>query len=154
MAAIKRSKQPVQLNSTFLSYVRVGTFDPDQFKRGHAEIYSNVDMTKFGNVFNKQLQFNFSQRKASAKRTDEADCRPSRSAIEDLDHNISSFNVSTNDFQELSRYIMEDMIKAYCGNTFLICIAKDFDTSGVHQQIAAQQRNDSVGGGEGSHFRP
>ena len=47
---------------------------------------------------------------------------------------------------------MEDMIKAFGGDTFLICIAKDFDTSGDHQQIAAQQMKDSVGG-EGSHFR-
>ena len=41
---------------------------------------------------------------------------------------------------------MEDMIKARSEDAFLICMAKDYDTSGVHQQALIQQRKEGVGG--------
>ena len=103
-------------------------------------------MLQFDDAFNKQLIFNFSQRHATAKEQTAADRRASRSAVVDIDRDSDAFNVSTTDFRQLSRYIMEDLIRARSGDSFLICIAKDFDTSGVHPKAATEQRKEGIGG--------
>ena len=41
---------------------------------------------------------------------------------------------------------MEDLIRTRRGDSFLICIAKDYDTSGVHQKAATEQRKLGMGG--------
>ena len=103
-------------------------------------------MADFDAAFNKQLQFNFLQRCASSKKNTIANRRASRSAYDDLDEPANVYGVSTTDFRELSRYIMEDLIHARSGDAFLICIAKSYDTSGVHQMAATAQRKFGTGG--------
>jgi len=146
-AEIKRSKQKVQLDASFLNYIRPKTFDADRFKKGHSRIYTENEMQTFDDNFQKQLLFNFSQKRATKKQLVTTQ-RASRRTEEDIDRHTSAYRVVSNDFRDLSRYILEDIIRVAVGGRFLLCIAKDavFEKRKDHVQIAAKQKANGTAG--------
>ena len=116
--------QKVKLGPDFFQYLRKDTFDTDRFKKGHDEVYSKAEMDKFDVDYNKQLGFDFCQRRRTKNK--DVNARASRSATEeqDLDSNIEAFGVNTTDRRQLSRYILEDILKCYEGERFLVLIRK------------------------------
>ena len=103
-------------------------------------------MDKFDVAFDKQTRFSFSQQRSTAKKQTAAAQRTSWSAVLDLDHNVGPHGVSTTDFRDLSRYIMEDMMRVMVGAGFLVCVAKGADFGGKQKQTAADQRKANVAG--------
>ena len=61
-------RQPVQLSAPFLFYSRPDTFDETRLSPGHAVVHSDKDMRRFDSAIEKQLLFNFSERRALAKK--------------------------------------------------------------------------------------
>ena len=108
--------------------------------------YSDAEMKKFDDSYQKQILFNFSERRGVEKKK-AAEGRGSRSADLDLDHNTQAFNVETTDFRELSRYPLEDMLKSRQGTKFLVLIAKDAaEYEGIPKDAAKLQREAGIGG--------
>ena len=100
--------QKVKLGPDFFQYLRKDTFDSDRFKKGHDEVYSKSEMDKFDVDYNKQLGFDFCERRRTKNKA--VNARASRSATEeqDLDSNVEAFGVNTTDRRQLSRYLLED----------------------------------------------
>ena len=65
--ATRRAKQKVVFGNNYYFDIRKTTFNPDRFKRGHGTIYTEEDIAKHDDEFQKQLSFDFSQRRASKK---------------------------------------------------------------------------------------
>ena len=94
-------------------------------------------MNKSDDAVDTQTRFNFSKQRSTAKKQIAAVQRASRSAKLDLDHNVGAHAVSTTNFRDLSRYIVEDMRRAMVGTKFLVCDSKDANFGGKQKQIAA-----------------
>ena len=56
----KRSDKKVILDSSYFFYLRPLTLDTERFRRGHAQVYSMDDISRFDTNYQKQLLFNFS----------------------------------------------------------------------------------------------
>jgi hypothetical protein len=104
-------------------------------------------MRCFDSAIEKQLVFNVSERRASAKKQAAAG-RSSRSVVLDLDHNQDSHGVSTTDLRDLSRYLMEDILCSLTGTHFVVCVVKTADAGfgGVPACITAEQHWSELGG--------
>ena len=144
-AEAKRRRQPIKLGRGFLTFTRPRLFDDQRFRLGQPPVYTVSEMDAFDASFEKQLNFNFSQRRASHNKL-MTEQRASRSADLDVDHDVAAHSVTTNDFRDLSRYVMEDMVAATAGARFLVCIAKDADFAGTPEDVAADQRRHGVAG--------
>ena len=106
-------------------------------------------MDKYDRNYQTQLLFNFAQKRASKKRALADEGRSSRSAsLDDLDYNNAAFHVESTNFQELSRYILEDVLQCKPGDKFLLCLPAD--SGPVHSldltAIARAQTLQNVGG--------
>jgi hypothetical protein len=108
-------------NNRCFTFIREEVFESKLFSKGKADLYSRADMDKFDRSFQKQLLFNFSERRASKKKIDSVG-RASRSQAFNLDENLDVFNGQCTNFQDLSRYILEDVIKCKSGEQFLLCL--------------------------------
>ena len=144
-AEAKRRRKPIKLGRGFVNFTRPCIFDDQRFRPGQPPVYAVSEMDTFDAAFEKQLTFNFSQRRSSHKKL-MAEQRVSRSAILDVDHDVAAHNVTTTDFRDLSRYVMEDMVAATAGTRFLVCISKDADFSGTPMDVARDQRKHGVAG--------
>ena len=136
------------LNNEFLQYIRSDTFDSDRFKKGEPIVYTDDAMLEYDNKYSEQLGYDFSQRRASKKKNDTA--RASRSTADiDLDTNEDAYNVETSDFRQLSRYILEDMLKCKEGDKFLLLLPKDAkegSSTNIPKSVPKQQQTDNIGG--------
>ena len=146
-AKANRPKRLV-LDSKILTSIRSDVFDASIFKG--KEVYSREDMDSFDRAYQQQLLFNFAQTRASKKQQkQQTNDRASRSSsLDDLDYNNEAFNVESNNFQELSRYILEDLLKCSVGDKFLLCLP--VNSGDVHniplKEIARAQTQNNVGG--------
>lgn len=142
------ASQKVVLDNNFLQYIRRDTFDSNSFKKGEKPMYSQEEINSYEEQYSKQLSYNFSQRRAANKKNDTA--RASRSASEiDLDSNLAAYNVTTSDFRELSRYVLEDMLKCTEGDKFVVLLPKDTKQDGtknIPKLVSKQQIEDGIGG--------
>eukprot|EP00956_Cyclotella_meneghiniana_P006181 scaffold8084_cov58-Cyclotella_meneghiniana.AAC.1 len=105
-------------------------------------------MDDFDRKFQSQLLFNFAQKRASKNKLDQQS-RASRSAsLDDFEYNNDAYHVNTTNFQELSRYILEDLLKCGVGMKFLLCLpVKSGSTYEIDlQTVAFEQREQGVGG--------
>ena len=107
-------------------------------------IYTDNEMASFDATVEKQMHFSFSARRDSAKKA-ASTAHASRSSVLDLDHDLGAHTVSTTDFRDLSRYLMEDLVRSAAGNRFLVCVDKQADFAGVPARIALHQRKEKVG---------
>ena len=90
-------RKPVDRLAPFLFYTRPVMFNESRFAQGHSLVYSAKDMALFDSAAEKQLVFNFSQWRISAKKQVAAG-RVSCLAVLDLNHNNAVHCVATTDF--------------------------------------------------------
>ena len=133
------------LDNTFLTDIRP-LYEPDVDDDMDTEPYSD-EIKSFDDAFQKQLYFNFSERRGADKKRRDG-FRASRSAEIDLDSDILSHEVATTDFRELSRYCLEDLLRCQLGDKFLVVVAKvaNNDLGGAPKKAAACQRRVGTGG--------
>ena len=103
-------------------------FDHKLFRRGKEDIYSVAKMERFDADYRRQLHFNFSATRTTQKQKQAFDAtRASRLRDVDLDalpDNTSSTIISSKR-QDLSRYILEDILDCPVGSRFIVCIATE-----------------------------
>ena len=143
---VNRPKKLV-LDNSLLKFIRNDVFDHSQFR--NKEVYTRAEMDKFDRNYQTQLLFNFAQKRASKKRALADEGRASRSAsLDDLDYNNAAFHVESTNFQELSRYILEDLLQCKVGDKFLLCLPAD--SGSIHSidltAISKEQTLKNVGG--------
>jgi len=64
----KRRDKKVILDSSYFFYLWPLTFDAEQFRRGHLQVYSMDNISRFDANYQKQLSFNFSATRATRKK--------------------------------------------------------------------------------------
>eukprot|EP00956_Cyclotella_meneghiniana_P002698 scaffold3175_cov73-Cyclotella_meneghiniana.AAC.7 len=107
-------------------------------------------MDDFDRKYQSQLLFNFAQKRASKKQSEQSSHASRSSSLDDFECNNDAYHVNTTNFQELSRYILEDLLKCGVGDKFLLCLPiKSGSTYEIDlQTIAFEQRENKVGGGD------
>jgi hypothetical protein len=74
-------------NNRCFTFIQEDVFDTKTFSRGKTELYSKSEMEKYDRAFQKQLLFNFSERRATKKKQYSVG-RASRSQAFNLDENL------------------------------------------------------------------
>jgi hypothetical protein len=149
----KKKSQPASKpidtsNNRCFTFIRDDVFDTKTFSRGRTELYSKSDMEKYDRAFQKQLLFDFSERRASKKKQHSIG-RASRSQAFNLDENLDAFSGNCANFQDLSRYILEDIIKCRSGEQFLLCLpSKAGDALGLDLIKTSREQQRLCKGGE------
>ena len=105
-----------------MCFLRPHTFEHKLFRRGKEDIYSVAEMERFDADYRRQLHFNFSATRTPQKQKQASDAtRASRLRDVDLDalpDNTSS-TISSSKRQDLSRYILEDILDCPVGSRFI-----------------------------------
>jgi hypothetical protein len=96
-------------NNSCFTFIREEVFDTKLFSRGKAEIYSHAEMEKFDSSFQKQLIFNFSERRATKKKLESVG-HISRSQAFNLDENLDVFSGRCTSCRDLSTPAMSSTI--------------------------------------------
>jgi len=119
----KRRDKKVILDSSYFFYLRPLTFDADRFRRGHAQVYSMDDISRFDTNYQKQLSFSFSATRATRKKS-AAMINARASCLRDIDLDVApiSFSCDTTDHHGLSRYVFEDLLSCPVGSRIVVCI--------------------------------
>ena len=101
------------------------TFAHEQFRREKLQVYTDDEITAFYNNFRKQLRFNFLATWISQKQlVCSAAAWATRLCEVDLDLIPKESKITTNR-NELSCYILEDLLDCPVGSQFILCIATD-----------------------------
>ena len=101
----KRRDKKVILDSSYFFYLWPLTFDAEQFRRGHLQVYSMDNISRFDANYQKQLSFNFSATRATRKKPVamiDAQAWASRLWDVDLDVAPTSFSCDTTDHHDQS----------------------------------------------------
>jgi hypothetical protein len=122
--------RPLDIESSrCFTFVRCGVFDNKLFSAKSllaSPQYTGEEMQQFDDSYQKQLYFNFAEKRAAQKKQSAAAPRASRStAVSSLDDNFDVYKSTTTDFKDLSRYILEDLIKCQETTSFLMCVPSD-----------------------------
>jgi hypothetical protein len=136
-------------DSRVFPFIREDVFDTNRFVKTDETVYTSAEMKKYDGDFQKQLNFNFSQRRGVYKKhLNEG--RASRSqTIDELDLNSSAFSGESANFQELSRYILEDIIKCRSGQRFLLLLPVKYEPSNdINLRSISASHKQLVDGGE------
>ena len=124
----KKSEPKLTLDRNFMCFLRPHTFDHKLFRRGKEDIYSIAEMEQFDADYRRQLHFNFPATRTTQKQKQAFDTtRSSRLCDVDLDalpDNTSS-TIRSSKRQELSRYILEDILDCPVSSRFIVCIATE-----------------------------
>ena len=92
-------------------------------------MYPIAEMERFDANFRMQLHFNFLATRATQKQKQAIDAaRASRLRDVDLDallKNTSTLAVISSKWQELSRYVLEDILDCPVGSRLIVCIAAE-----------------------------
>ena len=103
-------------------------FDHKLLRRGKEEIYSIAEMERFNADYRRQLHFNFSATWTTQKQKQAFDATCS-SRLRDVDLDALPDNtlstISSSQRQDLSRYILEDILDCPVGSRFIVCIATE-----------------------------
>jgi len=112
-----------------MCFLRPQTFDHEPFRRGKQDMYPIAEMERFDADFHMQLHFNFSATWTTQKQKQAIDATcASRLGDVDLDalpENTSTLAVISSKRQELSRYVLEDILDCPIGSRFIVCIAAE-----------------------------
>ena len=144
----KRSKsKPSKIdlrNSKCLSSIRSDVFDTDRFINKKEVVYTTKEISEYDGEFQKQICFNFSATRHSQKKQF-AEGRSSRSSATS---SLDTIDDATSNYRDLSRYILEDLLRCQQGTSFLLCLPAD---SGDNirldlRNISKQQRQLGIGG--------
>jgi hypothetical protein len=95
-------------NHCCFTFIREEVFDTKLFSRGKAEINSHAEMEKFDSSFQKQLIFNFSERRATKKKLESVGSISPSQAF-NLDENLDVFSGRCT-FRDLSTFAMSSTI--------------------------------------------
>ena len=144
-AKTNKSKRLV-LDNKIMTFIRPDVFDHTPFRK--EEVCTRAEMDDFDRKYQSQLLFNFAQKRASKKQSEQPGRASRSSSLDDFECNNNAYHVNTTNFQELSRYILEDLLKCGVGDKFLLCLPiKSGPTYEIDlQTIAFQQRENKVGG--------
>jgi hypothetical protein len=124
----KKGKPKLTLDRNFMCFLRPHTFDHELFCRGKEDIYSIAEMERFDADYRRQLHFNFSATWTTQKQKQAFDAtRASRLHDVDLDTlpDSTSSTIISSKRQDLSRYILEDILDCPVGSRFIVCIATE-----------------------------
>jgi hypothetical protein len=124
----KKSEPKLTLDRNFMCFLRPHTFDHELFRRGKEDIYSITEIERFDSDYRRQLHFNFSATRITQKQKLAFNAtRASRLRDVDLDalpdNTLST--ISSSKRQDLSRYILEDILDCPVGSRFIVCIATE-----------------------------
>lgn len=108
-------------------------------------------MDEHDSHFQNQALFNFDSSRTKLRNAMSVLAgRATRSLAADLDVGLAENIIESLDYKQLSRYVIEDVLKCQVGHRFLACIAKDLDTH--HHKVLSQsakiQLHDGIGGEE------
>jgi hypothetical protein len=122
--------RPLDIESSrCFTFIRGDVFDNKRFSAKSllaSPQYTDEEMQKFDDTYQKQLYFNFAEKRAAQKKQAASAPRASRStAVSSLDDNYAIYSSTTTDFKDLSRYILEDLITCQALTSFLLCIPAD-----------------------------
>ena len=124
----KKSKPKLTLDRNFMCFLRPHTFDHKLFRRGKEDIYSIAQMERFDADYRRQLHFNFSATRTTQKQKQAFDATRSSHLrgvnLDALPDSTSSTIISSKQ-QDLSRYILEDILDCPVGSRFIVCIATE-----------------------------
>jgi len=121
----KKSKPKLTLDHNFMCFLQLHTFDHELFCRGKEDIYSIAEMEQFDADYCRQLHFNFLATRTTQKQKQAFDAtRASRLRDVDLDALPDSTlsTIISSMRQDLSRYILEDILDCPVGRRFIVCI--------------------------------
>ena len=129
VARNKKSEPKLILDRNFMCFLRHHTFDHEPFRRGKKDVYSIAEMEQFDADFHMQLHFNFLATQTTQKQKQVIDAtRASRLRDVDLDalpEITANLSVISSKRQELSRYVLEDILDCPVGSRFIVCIAAE-----------------------------
>jgi hypothetical protein len=124
----KKSEPKLTLDHNFMCFLRPHTFDHELFHRGKEDIYSITEMERFDADYRRQLHFNFSATQTTQKQKQALDAsraiRLRDVNLDALPDNTSS-TISSSKWQDLSRYILEDILDCPVGSRIILCIAME-----------------------------
>ena len=89
------------------NFIRKGVFDTERFVKSQENVYLTEEMSKFDAKFQKEVCFNFSATRNTQRKFQRQE-RSSRSAAT---INLNSVDDGTSDYRNLSRYILEDLLR-------------------------------------------
>ncbi len=123
----KKIEPKIILDHSFLTFLCPSTFDNQPFWKGQPPLYSDADMSTFDDQFRKQLYFNFSATRNSAKQRESREStRASWLREIDLDVELpSSQQLLSTKRHEMSRYILEDILDCPVNSRFIVCVSAD-----------------------------
>ena len=124
----KKSEPKLTLDRNFMCFLRPHMFDHKLLRGGKEEIYSIAEMERFNADYRRQLHFNFSATWTTQKQKQAFDATHS-SRLRDVNldalPDITSLTISSSQRQDLSRYILEDILDCQVGSRFIVCIATE-----------------------------
>ena len=124
----KKSEPKLTLDCNFMCFLRPHTFDHKLFRRGKEDIYSIAQMERFDADYRRQLHFNFLATRTTQKQKQAFDATRSSHLrgvnLDALPDNTLS-TISSSKRQDLSRYILEDILDCPVGSRFNVCIATE-----------------------------
>ena len=124
----KKSEPKLTLDHNFMCFLRPHTFDHKLFRRGKEDIYSIAEMEQFDADYRRQLHFNFLATRTTQKKKQVFDATRS-SHLHDVDLDALPDNTlltfSSSKCQDLSQYILEDILDCPVGSRFIVCIAME-----------------------------
>jgi hypothetical protein len=128
--SVSFGSRPLDIESSrCFTFVRGDVFDSKRFSIKSllaSPQYTDEAMQQFDDSYQRQLYFNFAEKRAAQKKQSAAAPRASRStAVSSLDDNYAVYSSTTTDFKDLSRYILEDIITCRETTSFLMCIPSD-----------------------------
>ena len=125
----KNSKPKLILDRNFMGFLRPHTFDHEPFRRENQDMYPIAEMERFHAKFRMQLHFNFLATRTTQKQKQaiDATCASQLRDVEldALPENTSTLSVISSKRQELSHYVLEDILDCPVGSRFIVCIATE-----------------------------
>ena len=106
-------------------------------------MYSTDEVALFEKKYQQEICFNFSATRHSQKKQFE-EGRSSRSTQSST---LDTIDDSTSNYRDLSRYILEDLLRCHEGTAFLLCLPADYSAHlglDLHS-ISKQQKQHGIG---------
>jgi hypothetical protein len=108
----------------FLTFLSPTTSDNQPFCKGKPPLYTDADMATFEDQLCKQLHFNFSATRNSAKQSKSHDfTRTSQLWDINVDVELLSLQLPSTKWHDLLRYILKDILDCPVDSRFIVCVA-------------------------------
>ena len=124
----KKSEPKLTLDRNFVCFLRPHTCDHKLFRRGKEDIYSIAEMERFDADYRRQLHYNFLATRTTQKQKQAFDATCA-SHLRDIDldalPNSTSLTIISSKRQDLSGYMLEDILDCPINSRFIVCIAME-----------------------------